>query len=98
MYDVLANDDYYASSYQRQRYDDLQSASGSVDLVSTDGSSEGSPNCVLLTANWIAGTRYQLDCNMTNPTGGRGSEASVYEEKAEEVFDWQIGRKGPGRT
>lgn len=73
---MLANDDYYASSYQRQRYDDLQSASGSVDLVSTDGSGEGSPNCVLLTANWIAGTRYQLDFNMTNPTGGRGSEAS----------------------
>ena len=75
LYDVLANDEHYASSYQRRRYDDLQATHGR-DLLQYSGTDEGPPNCVLITASWKANTRYELDFGMTNPMPAEGEESN----------------------
>ena len=75
LYDVLANDEYYASSYHRRRYDDLQAAHNRF-LVASSGTTEGPPNCALLTANWQANTRYQLAFDVTNPPADGDTTAS----------------------
>ncbi|QDZ22016.1 hypothetical protein HOP50_06g45570 [Chloropicon primus] len=72
VYDVLANDEYFSSSYSRRRYDDLQSKHNDF-LVPSSATGEGEPNCVLVTGNWKEGTRYHLGFEVTNPVPGGGS-------------------------
>lgn len=74
LYDVLANDDYFSSSYVRKRYDDLESKYN-THLVPSSGTVEGPPNCVLITGSWKANTRYALVFNLTNPQSPGGDQA-----------------------
>lgn len=75
---VLGTDPFYASSYHRVRYDDLQEDSGGNSLeglvgqpqVGGSGESglEGEyGNCVLVTGAWRAQTRYEMTFSMQNP-------------------------------
>eukprot|EP00899_Mesostigma_viride_P016012 jgi/Mesvir1/24411/Mv11076-RA.1 len=72
--DVLGTDPYYATSYRTVRYDDLTTDKDGAPLdglfTSERGNAALSPppsNCALITADWIAGTRYQITFQIRNP-------------------------------
>jgi hypothetical protein len=70
--DFLGNDEYYASSFEYQRYDQFRTwkytAEIAKGLVRQAGGERAPSNCMLLSSeNWKQRTRYELSLSLAGP-------------------------------